>query len=111
LGRRTRRLSLRERELALPLAEALARQADLENPICLIIMDWQGRMQTHLRPPSIRLLKDLRLKFSMRTAMLLPVMLTMGMLAVIVRRFCRACVQKETTSCLYFELQLLAAWM
>jgi hypothetical protein len=30
LGRRTRSLSLRERELALPLAEALARQADLD---------------------------------------------------------------------------------
>jgi len=44
LGRKTRRLSLRERELALPLAEALARQADLELPICLreMIMHRQG---------------------------------------------------------------------
>jgi hypothetical protein len=45
-------MSLRERELALPLAEALARQADLENPICLMIMDRQGCMQRTQLPPS-----------------------------------------------------------
>jgi hypothetical protein len=45
LGRRTRRLSLRERELVLPLAEALARQADLENPICLMM----GRPRTRVQ--------------------------------------------------------------